>query len=244
MPTGVYQHKALSEKHRKNISLSLKGRTLPWFLGKPRSEETKRKISESSKGKKLSEEHKKKLSIAFKGKKKSQEHRRKLSISMMGRESPRKGKTHTQDAIKKIKAARARQVIVHSPETCRKIREANINNPNRKFKDTGIELKIEAELQRRNIVYQKQVPLCGVAIVDFYLPEGKIVIQCDGCYWHGCIIHRPVDGIKRDKKDKENNEVLESNGFKVHRFWEHEINESPEKCIDKVEQLSKLLSRD
>jgi very-short-patch-repair endonuclease len=99
-------------------------------------------------------------------------------------------------------------------------------NPNRKFKDTSIELKIETELQRRNINYQKQVPLCKIAIVDFYLPEYRIVIQCDGDYWHN------LPGVK--EKDERQDKVLIFNGFNIYRFWEHEINESVKKCIDIV----------
>ena len=67
-------------------------------------------------------------------------------------------------------------------ETRQKIREYVVAHPNKQFCDTGIELKIEAELIKRNIVFQKQVPLCKIARVDFYLPEYHIVIQADGDY--------------------------------------------------------------
>ena len=52
--------------------------------GKKRSEETRKKISESMKGHQVSEEYKKKLSEAKKGKKFSEEHKKKLSESMKG----------------------------------------------------------------------------------------------------------------------------------------------------------------
>lgn len=113
-----------------------------------------------------------------------------------------------------------------SIEVKKKISKWQINNPNRKFKDTSIELKVEAELQRRNINYQKQVPLCNIAIVDFYLPEYRIVIQCDGDYWHN------LSGSK--ERDEKQDKVLIFNGFNVYRFWEYEINKSIEKCINKI----------
>jgi len=132
-----------------------------------------------------------------------------------------------------------RKISEHSPrfwlgkkmsvETRKKIREWNINHPNRKFKDTSIELKIEAELKRQNINYQKQVPLCKIAIVDFYLPEYRIVIQCDGDYWHKYPQGR--------EKDRQQDRVLTFNGFNVYRFWEHEINQSPKKCIKQIIEL-------
>jgi len=59
---------------------------------------------------------------------------------------------------------------------------SHINSPNRVFKDTKIELKMEELLKNLGIEYRKQVPLLGVAVVDFYIPSKKLVIQCDGCY--------------------------------------------------------------
>ena len=111
-------------------------------------------------------------------------------------------------------------------ESKQKLREYVVNHPCKKFKDTSIELKIEEELKERDISYKKQFPLCKVARVDFYLPDSKIVIQCDGDYWHN-LINVKEKGIKQDK-------ILFENGYKVYRFWEHEINKSPKDCIDTI----------
>ena len=119
-----------------------------------------------------------------------------------------------------------------SPETIEKIRQWHIGNPNRKFKNTSIELKVEAELIKRGINYQKQVPLCKIAVVDFYLPEYRIVIQADGDYWH-----KYPFGKERDKKQ---DAVLTFNGFNVYRFWECEINKSVENCINRIFNLKSL----
>ena len=114
----------------------------------------------------------------------------------------------------------------HREESKQKNREWHIKHPNRKYKDTKIELLIEEELKRRSINYQKQTPLCKIALVDFYLPEYRIVIQCDGDYWHSF--------AKQKEKDEKQEKILTFNGFNVYRFWEHEINESPEECINKL----------
>ena len=79
--------------------------------------------------------------------------------------------------------------------------------------------------------------MCKIAIVDFYLPELNTVIQCDGCYWHGCPVHFPNTTVlqkNKKKRDAKQDFILEAGGLKVHRFWEHEINQSAEECIKKT----------
>lgn len=122
-----------------------------------------------------------------------------------------------------------------SEETRKKMSQSKVEwhrfNSKRVFKETSIELKIEEELKKRGIYYLKQVPLCKVAIVDFYLPEHRIVIQADGCYWHNCPVHGQ-GFVDKEEKDARQDSVLTFNGFNIFRFWEHDINTSVEYCID------------
>lgn len=69
-----------SEKRKKNISNALKGQKAYWLEGRSRSEETKKKISESKKNKKFSEEHKRNLSKSHEGNYHSEETRKKIGI--------------------------------------------------------------------------------------------------------------------------------------------------------------------
>ena len=80
-----------SDKHRKNISLSMKGR-ISNFKGKKLSEESKLNISLSMKGKisnfkgkKLSKESKLEMSLAKKGKLFSKKHKENISKALIGR---------------------------------------------------------------------------------------------------------------------------------------------------------------
>lgn len=92
--------------------------------------------------------------------------------------------------------------------------------------DTKIELAVEAELRSREIKYIKQYNAENVACVDFFIPEHKIIIQCDGNYWHS----------KKEQQRKDINQdfVLRFKGYKIFRFWESEINKNVKKCVDKV----------
>jgi DNA mismatch endonuclease (patch repair protein) len=165
------------------------------------------------------------------GRKHSEETKKKIAAWHLGRFSS----LETKEKIRRNHVGRTGQK--QSEETKQKIRESNLAHPNRKFKDTGIELKVEKELINKGIPYIKQHPLHKVAIVDFYLPKLNIVIQCDGCYWHNCPIHnlKPLNG--RTEKDLRQDFVLKSNKVTIYRFWEHEINESATDCIKKIKEL-------
>jgi very-short-patch-repair endonuclease len=186
------------------------------------TKETGKKISISKKGiatntgYKQSEDAKRKISLANKG--------RKLSI----------------ESRKKIKLARAKQIIPPcSEEKKKKIGDANRGKTyspkttfkkgqdiRRVYRETSIERKMALELDKRNVSYLKNKWLKNIANVDFYLPKENMVIECDGDYWHN------LPGMK-EKDDLKTQKLIEV-GYKVFRFWEHEINKSPKDCVDQV----------
>ena len=63
-------------------------------------------------------------------------------------------------------------------------------------------------------------------MVDFFLPRHNIIIECDGEYWHTL-----PEVVSRDKRK---NAYINSRGYSLYRFWESEINESVEACVDIV----------
>lgn len=96
MPKGVY---IKTEKHRKNLSLALKGKKLSEEtrrkislarrgFGRKQSEETKRKIGLAHKGMKHTEESKIKCGLANKGKIISESTRKKLSLARQSEKHP------------------------------------------------------------------------------------------------------------------------------------------------------------
>ena len=115
-----------------------------------------------------------------------------------------------------------------------KMRKWHLKYPNRKFSNTKIEQKIAEELTKRGICFQQNKGLKNIANVDFFLPDFNIVIEADGCFYHNCLIHYPEYHKETRKADKRKTKKLIKEGFKVYRFWEHEINKSPEECIDRL----------
>jgi len=91
--------------------------------------------------------------------------------------------------------------------------------------ETSIEKIIEKQLMGNHIPYIKQIPLLGITIADFLLPN-KIVIYADGDYWH------TLPG--RKEKDMIINQKLAENGYKVYRFWEKDIRKTKGECIQTI----------
>ena len=83
---------------------------------------------------------------------------------------------------------------------------------------TSIEVKVCQQLEDYDIKYIYQKPICrGHFIVDFYLPEYQLVIECNGSYWH----NRP----ERKLRDKELEEYVLSKGKDILWLWDYEIND-------------------
>lgn len=87
--------------------------------------------------------------------------------------------------------------------------------PLQKVKETRIETKVAEILKRKGIKNVPQKRLRNICIPDFYLPDKRIAIFCDGDYWH----NYPV-GKKRDSK-----QISEIAKFGIVglRFWERDI---------------------
>lgn len=82
---------------------------------------------------------------------------------------------------------------------------------------------------------------------DIYFPKKKIAVFIDGCFWHKCPDHyiRPKsrndywdNKIKNNTlRDRKINKELEKKGIQVIRFWEHEIENNPDKCYSKLRSV-------
>ncbi len=110
-------------------------------------------------------------------------------------------------------------------------------------KDTSIEIKLRrALLDRGHINFSTNKFLHGF-VGDIVFGFEKLVIEADGCYWHGCKQCKPWKNIEINdtrivgniERGKRKDAVLEQNGWIVLRFWEHEINKDVKACVDKIE---------
>ena len=110
-----------------------------------------------------------------------------------------------------------------------------------KSKNTTIEKKMARLLRKAGIKFRRYPKMPGNP--DFIIRNKRIAIFCDGDFWHGYDYNNrkkelPLFWKKKIetniKRDKKNSLLLRRMGWKIIRLWEHKINNSPEKSINKV----------
>lgn len=194
--------------------------------GHPIDDETRRKISESVKKRwqdkkykdKVSKAHshplpdswKQNISKGMTGIKKSEETRKKMSIAQ--KENQKK------IANKRIKSWKKQWNSLTKEQQFERLRpwiEAGHN-----ASISSIELKVKEQLDYLGIRYIQQKHIYDKKnqkhyYTDFYIPSLKLVIECNGEYWHS-------EEWKNDR-DKNLKKFVEKTGHKIIFIWEYEI---------------------
>lgn len=223
----MYKH---SEKFERYWA-TLRGKPAFW-LQQGRIKEIGKKISAAKKGIKFSPEHIRKLSLALKGrispmkgKRHTEKAKRLVSLHngriWLGKKRP--------DISEKLRIANTGKK--HSVVTRQKISEFMKENPRPKefyrriglksllkqweFKETSIEKIVYGFLKSKGIIFEKQKLINGKFLVDVYIPDLNLVIECDGDYWHS------LGRVKN--RDKTKNAYLTKCGYGLLRLKEHEI---------------------
>ncbi|PKM92505.1 MAG: very short patch repair endonuclease [Euryarchaeota archaeon HGW-Euryarchaeota-1] len=122
-------------------------------------------------------------------------------------------------------------------------KQRSFNMSQIRSKDTKPEIKIRKQLYKKGIGgYRVHYKLFGKP--DIVFPAKKIVVFIDGCFWHKCpkcFIEpetRKEFWMKKIKgnvdRDHKVNIKLKKEGWKVLRYWEHEIKKSPERVVLKI----------
>ncbi len=115
-------------------------------------------------------------------------------------------KSHSPAAKAKIVAARARQQFP--------------------FNRTAPEEAVAAYLRSNNIRFRRQYRIPGNPLhaYDFYLGDYRVLLEVDGCYWHGCLQHYPTRKTEEIvHKDHMREVSAVTNGYSFLRIWEHSI---------------------
>ena len=98
--------------------------------------------------------------------------------------------------------------------------------------NTSTEKAFIAILKRNNITgWRRKCLVHGRP--DFVFPISRVAVFIDGCFWHNCPQHCrfPSTNIeywkkkifRNEQRDKEVTYELKKKGWKVLRFWEHDL---------------------
>ena len=91
--------------------------------------------------------------------------------------------------------------------------------------ESSIETLVRKTLEKSGLDFEQEVQI-GKFCVDFLLSTRRIVIECDGEYWH--------NSQQAKEKDKRKDKFLKARGYYIYRFSEREIKISAEECIRQI----------
>jgi DNA mismatch endonuclease Vsr len=130
----------------------------------------------------------------------------------------------------------------------RKRTKAQISFNMSRVRSTGSEIEqvMEAALRRAKLRPTKHPKILGRP--DFVFQRAMIAVFCDSHFWHGYNwkvkqkeIHRNRSFwvpkiLSNMRRDRLVNRRLQEEGWKVLRFWEHEILRFPGRCTARVKK--------
>ncbi|MFF4753121.1 very short patch repair endonuclease [Streptomyces sp. NPDC002514] len=113
-------------------------------------------------------------------------------------------------------------------------------------RDTAPEVAVRKLLHAAGLRYRVNFPVPGMPrrTIDIAFSRVKVAVFLDGCFWHGCPEHatHPKANAEwwRQKltkniiRDQETTRHLESQGWTVLRFWEHEVPKSIAEVVEET----------
>lgn len=219
MPKGVYDRSQRTyKKHSDETKAKMSEKRRQYYERMTLEEKSTRTKSwceagaKAAKDRIVSKETREKLALIQTGRKKSKQELEKISKSSKGRVPWNKGKPWSEKIKNKIRinTAKAMELKDWSKEPSK------------------IELKVKDQLDKYNIKYHFQKPVNkGHFILDFYLPDYKLVIECNGDYWHSL--------ENRKVRDEKLEEFIVNKGKEILWLWEHKINEEDFDLLNYIE---------
>ena len=118
--------------------------------------------------------------------------------------------------------------------------------------NTKPERQIKEEIVKRGykekIDFIHQYKFMNKFMCDFCFPKQKIVIECDGDFWHANpnefsnkekLHPHQIKSISRDKSKTAYITKIDQGSWTLLRFWESDIEKDVSKCVDRIEEVIK-----
>jgi DNA mismatch endonuclease, patch repair protein len=91
--------------------------------------------------------------------------------------------------------------------------------------------------------WRRHLSLLGTP--DFTFSREKVILFIDGCFWHGCPIHKNKIRTNRrywnqkissnKRRDRRNSRALREGGWKVLHIWEHDlVNKKETRLVSRI----------
>lgn len=180
--------------------------------GKNHSEETKRKIGQGRKGKKGVR------TVGMTGRTHTAEARRKISLALVGNQRT-KGHRLSEEHKAKVRASWTPERRAQAAE--RSARRLNSQSSS----GTRPERVVAERLESLGVEFEAQAIIDGdpYHVWDFAIPSSRLLVEVDGCYWHGCkrcgLVARP----ETIRKDRIKTTTAKRLGWKLIRIKEHSL---------------------
>lgn len=113
-------------------------------------------------------------------------------------------------------------------------------------KNTSPEIKLRRAAWSIGLRYRLHYRI-GRFKPDLVFIKKRVAIFIDGCFWHHCPLHgvmpkgnhafwkQKIDG--NVARDRETTIRLVSEGWEVLRIWEHEVDEDPQSCAQRIAEV-------
>jgi DNA mismatch endonuclease (patch repair protein) len=119
---------------------------------------------------------------------------------------------------------------------------------NQRRRDTAPEVAVRRELHKRGLRYRVDYPLPGLRRRgDIVFPRARVACFVDGCFWHGCSVHRTYPKSNANwwqrkldaniARDRDTDARLSQAGWTVIRCWEHDDATAVANQIEKAVKL-------
>lgn len=115
-----------------------------------------------------------------------------------------------------------------------------------KGQNTRPELALRRDVRALGLRYRCHYRI-GRTRPDIVFVGAKLAVFVDGCFWHCCPLHSRIPKSNRDfwkqklnrncERDAATTRLLVAEGWRVLRFWEHEIAASSLYCASRIAAL-------
>jgi G:T-mismatch repair DNA endonuclease (very short patch repair protein) len=212
------------------VSLETREKLRANVLGKSPSPEAREKLRVAGTGRKHTPEAIEKMRVAARGNTKGRANRGKIQSEEQKRAHSERmtGRTHSAETRAKMSSA---QKTVWDRRTPEQLAEFFEKRQAASFKPTKIERWLHDWLDQEGVAFVihpwVRVEYGGVKRVlrpDVLLPAFNLVVEVQGCYWHGCFdCYGEKARIDRIIEDELRFALMQEQGYKVFALWECDI---------------------